>query len=693
MITYVLVLVIMITAPLRFVFSQSDSSIAYSPDTTDLRNSFREEILLEGLNLEDEDSELLEYLENLKKNPIDLNEATRQQLETIPFLSSITVKKILSYRNGKGKFKSKRELMNIDGFSEELYERIKVYFIVRQNSADVNIDETGLPQKISSKSATKKFGLNLRTSFFQELQQRKGYITGRYEGSSLKSYSRVATKYNNRNYDLSLNLTSEKDPGEKNYSDFLSGNIMLDKSGFIRKVVAGDYTLNFGQGLSMWSGLSFSKGISSVSTVKKKGRGLRGYSSSNEVQFFRGVAINGGFKKFDFTFFYSANYFDAAIDTASGTARSIYYDGYHRNSAEIMRKNSLLERLSGGRVVYGDDGIKIGVSYWSSRFSKEISRDSSKKLYNFSGRQASAMGADYDFVVGSINVFGEWTRSQSGSVAYINSAQFTLNRIGELVFSYRSYPADFAPMHSNGFGEKGGETYNERGFYSGVSLRLSKGFHLNSYLDVYEFPYRTYFEPLPVSGIDFLCNAEWRVSGGLVFNLKYKNESREESGISSDEFNREVRLMHNRNQTSIRADMIIQQSEKIRLRSRYEYTSVTYELFGTGVKGTLFYSEIKLMPLPGFVFETRFSFFNTDNYDSRIYQYENDIKGVMSNAALFGKGRRWYVLIRCEPINGIEVSAKYGKTFYDGTKFFGSGDDEIKGDVSDKISIGIDAGL
>ncbi|MDQ3194342.1 MAG: hypothetical protein M3P82_04995, partial [Bacteroidota bacterium] len=124
--------------------------------------------------------------------------------------------------------------------------------------------------------------------------------------------------------------------------------------------------------------------------------------------------------------------------------------------------------------------------------------------------------------------------------------------------------------------------------------------------------------------------------------------------------------------------------------SRFEYVYVDYKNFPGDCKGLLFYSDVRFIPIPGIVFDTRFIFFDTNNYDSRIYQFENDIKGVMSNAALYGKGRRWYVVLKYKPFPFAEISAKYAETFINGAKKIGTGNDEIKGDINNRLSLSIE---
>lgn len=689
--TYALILLILFSgnSPLC---SQTDS-LKNSFDTTDLRKSFDEEILLEGLNSEDEDSKLLDFLQSLKLNPYDLNKITPAQLLTIPFLNSIIAKNIIEYKNQIKTFKSKRALLKVEGVSEELYEKIKFYFVVRQSIPDILIDETGKRIITNTLKVKNKLKLTLHSKFLQDLQQKAGYTNGKYEGSRLKIYNKLNLKYTNEDFMLEGNLTSEKDPGEKNFTDFISGFIELKNYKAVKDFVAGDYTLNFGQGLAMWSGQSFSKGIEVVNSLKKKGKGIDGYSSTNETQFFRGAASKINFHNFNLNLFYSDNFYNATIDTTINGVSSFYYDGYHRTSSEIRRKNSVKEKLFGTRVTYEKGSLRLGSTYWTSNFSRLIIPDSLKKLYKFSGTNANVLGLDYDLIIKNMNLYGEMARSQSGAIASVNSIQFTFLKFADLVFLYRNYPKDFSPVHSFGFGERSGDTYNERGFYSGIKLRPLKGLLINSYYDQYEFPYRTYFNPVPTAGNDFLTNIEWRASKGFVINLKYKNENKEETRTVVDNQGRDTKKIDNRNQLNVRTGFIYYVTDRFRVRSRFEYVFVDYKNFGGDKKGFLFFSDVRIIPIIGLVFDTRFIFFNTDDYDSRIYEFENDIKGVMSNTALYGKGRRWYAVLKYKPFSHFEISAKYAETFYEGVKSIGSGNDKIAGDVNSKLSVGVEVGF
>ncbi len=673
------------------LLSQKTDSIIEA-DTTDLRSSTNEEILLEENEQNEDESDLLDIMENLKRNPYDLNKVTYSQLESLPFMNSVTAKKIIEYRSEHKYFNSKRALLQVDGVSGELYEKIKIYLIVKQSTRDILIDESGrvsAPKELSRKPDLQS---RLRSRMLQDLQPREGFLNNKYEGSRVKLYNQLNAKYYKPGYRLEANMTFEKDPGEKNLTDFTSAYLELSEIRMLKKIIAGDYVLNFGQGLAMWSLQAFSKGIDAVNPVKKKGKGTKGFGSVNEVQFFRGGSALISVKNFNFNIFYSDNYYDASSNISSDDISSFYYDGYHRTTSEIQRKNAVKEKLTGGRAAFQKGSMTFGATFWTSRFSKPVLPDTLKKLFKFSGTKAEMIGADYDFIIKNMNFYGEMARSHTGSLAYINGIQFTFFKIADLIFSYRNYPEDFSPIHSFGFSERG-ETFNERGFYAGIKFRPVKGLIINSYFDQYKFPYRTYFNPVPTSGNDFLANAEWKAAKGLLLNLKYKNENKEESRTIMDVFDRSVKKIDNRNQLNIRAGFIYQASAGFRFRSRFEFVNVDYETFGGDNKGHLFYSDIRIIPVPGLVVDTRFIFFNTDSYDSRIYEFENDIQGVMSNLPLYGKGRRWYLLIKYKPISFVNLSAKYSETFLSGVKSIGSGNDRISGDVNNRLSLGFEAGF
>lgn len=661
-------------------------------DTTIKGGNKQKEKLLENLQDEKEDSELLETLEYLEDNPYDLNSVTIEQLEQIPPMNSILVKNIIEYRDKYG-FSTKRELLEVKGISEEVYDNIKSYLYVRGSGTDFIRTESGEIIRESAKSRTKlfnNFDIKIRSRFLQDLQTREGYLNGNYLGTKPKIYNQARLNYEHSLFSLEGNATIEKDPGEESLTDFTSGFIALKDFRFIKQAIVGDYILNFGQGLGMWSSLAFSKNTTAVDGMKRSGVPLRGYTSVNESQFFRGAVTQLNYRNFDLSVFYSNNYYDGSIDTTLDEFSSFYFDGYHRTVTEKNRANAVKEKLFGSRIAYTSTGMRFGATFWTSKFSKNIGADSTTQLYNFSGDKADMLSIDYDVIYRNMNFYGEFARSQSGAIAGINGLQFSFYKIADLIFIYRDYPEDFAPVHSFGFGEKNGTTQNERGFYAGIKIKPLKNLSINAYFDQFKFPYRSYFEPVPLSGNDFLTYTEWKASRNLTLFFRYKNEAKEETRTVKDEFNRDIKRVDKRNQTNFRTGFEYNISDRMTVKSRFDYVFVDYDEFGGNNKGMMFYSDFKAIIMKGLTMNVRLIYFNTDDYDSRLYEYESDIKGVMTNLAMYGEGRRWYVVLKYKPFNFLELSGKYAETYIEGTKSIGTGNDEIYNDINNRLNFGLE---
>jgi competence protein ComEA len=67
----------------------------------------------------------------LKGKTVNLNKVTAEELlKNVPLITPELAKKIVQYRKDNGDFQSLDELLQIDGFSKGLYERIKKFFVL-----------------------------------------------------------------------------------------------------------------------------------------------------------------------------------------------------------------------------------------------------------------------------------------------------------------------------------------------------------------------------------------------------------------------------------------------------------------------------------------------------------------------------------------------------------------------------------
>ena len=102
------------------------------------------------------------------------------------------------------------------------------------------------------------------------------------------------------------------------------------------------------------------------------------------------------------------------------------------------------------------------------------------------------------------------------------------------------------------------------------------------------------------------------------------------------------------------------------------------------------FQDIRIAAHKNLNFSGRIIFFQTDSFNSAIYEFENDLLGVMPNLAMYGKGIRWYLIAKYKPLTYLSISAKYSETFKPDVTSLSSGDNEIIGNLDNRFSLQID---
>ena len=71
-------------------------------------------------------------------------------------------------------------------------------------------------------------------------------------------------------------------------------------------------------------------------------------------------------------------------------------------------------------------------------------------------------------------------------------------------------------------------------------------------------------------------------------------------------------------------------SNKIRLRGRFEYNSFRINSLNSNENGYLIFQDIRFSPSNSLNIYGRIIFFKTDSFNSAIYEYENNLTGVLT---------------------------------------------------------------
>jgi hypothetical protein len=662
-------LIIVITILPVLIIAQTDSTYLRSEEIL-------EDILQEPIG-EIDNSDLYESIEQLMQNPLNLNKATITDFQVIPGIDINTAQLIVNHRKKYGNFFSVNELNAVQNLDKKIIKNITPFvFVVKPSDQTVQQEPSGGLENFMRRS-----NVLFRSRIIVSLQTNKGFIENRFEGTKPKTYNRLLLRHNRQ---FQIGYLAEKDAGEKDFNEFSTYHFAVNDLGIVHKAVVMDYLLEFGQGLALWSPYAFSKGPDAVYPVKRTDHLIKPYTSSTENNFFRGGAAAIKIDKFIFSAFYSNNSFDANIDTVTGNILSTPGDGLHRTVSELKKRKSAKEKLWGGRVDFiSEKSLSLGILHYQSTYSNSFEPSS---VFDITGSKFNYTALSYNLYLGKFNFTGEFSYNGT-SVASINILQLALNNNFTFITSIRNYPRNYFSFHGFAFGERSGATSNEFGIYAGFRWRTKIGL-INFYYDQFKFPYSTFFNPQPSNGDEFLLDYLSKPINKLETRIRYKYEKKDVPELIEN-----TKQLVKRLRQVMRLELIYSISNKIRLRGRFEYNSFKINSINSNEKGYLIFQDIRISPTNSLNLYGRIIFFKTDSFNSAIYEYENNLTGVLTNIPLFGEGIRWYLLVRYKLIKFITLSLKYTETYKPRESSIGSGYGEIPLNLNNVLSFQLDLNI
>ena len=641
---------------------------------------------IEDFDAEDTDrdlEQLVEFLQELAANPININRAPIDDLLQIPGLNFRLAQEIVNYRRDIKPFESVDELSQVRGIGPVTVNRIRPYVSVGTGL------ERGRDLYLNLDYWTSNSRFEIFSRYQQVLEEQHGYTRpaeeGGFVGSPIKYYQRF--RYTSSH--LSLNLTQDKDPGEPLTGptgfDYTSWHIALRNNGRLRELVVGDYSVMFGQGLTLWSSPSFGKGSEVIRTANKNERGVRPYTSAQETNAFRGVAFTYG-NILQLSGFYS-NRQRTATEIDDTYVRFPQQTGLHRTLNERDRRLNLGQETYGGRLRYELPNGFIGVTGYRNEFSRPVlPGNQPAQVFDFEGTSHSAVGADYRFLAGPALVFGEVGYTGNNGYGMVTGAEVDAGSSTDLVFAYRNYQPEFQSIFGAGFGEQSGNPQNEEGFYTGIRHQLTNTVRLSGYFDHFRFPVARFQTRQPSSGYDWLGLIEYRPRRNLDMYAQFRYKERGQEYATTDDFGRERRVLGDNRRTGARFQIAYQVNPTVRLRTRVDFVRARSTINEPSY-GYLVFQDIRLTPSPGWTIDARITMFETDNFESRVFQFENDLLYVLSNTMLFDQGQRMYIVVNYRATDWLQIWAKAATTLYENRNTISSGNAEILGNRRSDIGI------
>ena len=560
--------------------------------------------------------EIIERLERLLERPLDINRATREQLEQISILSEFQIESLLEYRENSGPILGKTELGLINGFAPSVAALLEPLLHFSTENA---VPKKGVSTTVLLKGWWKP--------------QDKEYIGAPFY-SQVKYKSVINEKYQ-------LGLTLEKDYGELATAkgqlplgDFFSfhgqaKDINLGKNLKISNIVLGDYSIRMGQGLTAW-GASTIFSETSAPNMRKRGATVNPYTSSDENSFFRGAAATvqqklGNFSSLEGSAFISLKKVDARRDGIKYT--SLPTDGLHNTESLLKTRKTMQELAYGATVAAKWRKGKVGLNWLGYGYNLHNGRKMQEynKYQMYDGWWGN-FSADISLLIRKVRFFAEAAIDYGGGFALLAGAMTRLNG-WELGIIGRSYAKDYIAPHANAYSTIS-SCSNQEGVAITFQKNISGGVKLSGGGDYTYYPWVRYNVPSPSAVAKVWGKAEGS-SEASVWNIKIYE--------SWSSYGKTHKLGAN-------GSYALNVAPWLRLRAKGAVVSSSMESMGGYIS-----ADARVQSSQGRVKATlQGTYYHCKEWENRLYMYESDLPSTFASRLMYGAGLCWYALLSCK---------------------------------------------
>lgn len=602
----------------------------------------------------------LDLLYELEENPMNINTATREDLEQLPFLTAKDIEDISEYLYRYGPMKSLGELVMIRDL-DYFKRRLLFYFTY---AGDVKKPVFPKIKNIFKYGRHEVIG-TIKIPFYTRKGDEKGYLGYPYKHS-------VRYDFSYSDY-VRFGLLGAQDAGEPFFAgknrmgyDFYSFYFILKKLGRIKTLAIGRYRLRFGMGLVINNNFGFGK----LSTLSSMGRGssnIRAHSSRSDGNYLQGAAATVNIAKgLDASFFVSYRKFDATLNKGDSTISTILNSGYHRTEAEMAKKNNSSNFSTGGNIDYRWRGFYIGATAVFTALDKEL-KPNTEVVYRrhyANGKNFYNVGVNYGYTGHRLSFSGETATGGCNALATVNALSYDFTENLTLLALQRFYSYKYYSLFAESFSE-GGAVQNESGIYLGLTWRPVVNLNVMAYTDFAYFAWPKYQASNTSHASDNLIQVAF-IPGRWAFVARYRLKMREKD--NEDKTGLIYKTEH-RSRLSVAYNTTIWNSKT---QFDFSYTKYKKNSLGWMISQNFGYSLKNLLNV-----NASFGYFHTDDYDSRIYSYERSMLYSFSFPAFYGKGMRCSLFANYNFLKKMTITAKIGATKYFDRDKIGSGYQQI----------------
>jgi hypothetical protein len=636
-------------------------------DSQDQENLMdQEELILES----DENTripvEIFEERQDLCLQPVDLNSASREELESSGLFTPFQVNVIIEYRERHGDLFSIYELASLTGFRVARLKEITPYLTAGSS----------LPVRRSHSRGHRVFIYAGRT-----FPEASGYKTGgdsgdpAYRGSPLKTGLKIESGLGRR---VGLGLAYEKDPGEagfhENRPEYLTGYLAYSGDRVLERLVMGSYRLHLGLGLVQGTGLIHSAGGVFQAPVTLSA--LKPYGGLSESGLHRGLACRLNLRPVTIMAWSSARPMDLSAGDLFQENRGIDWvslrreSGLHRTSGE-----------EGGRNLgyLANAGISVQVNYNNlfagAQFSTEISGLTRK------GRDSLHMDSGPS-LYHSISIYWRWQKRKLETFGEYSPGNVQRCAIlAGVRYHFSDFLSGCLLLHHYGTGHR--ETFSSA-YASGSHISNEGGATLcfqaepfgrllaDLSIELFDYPCPRHQCVVPSSGARYSFSLQNSGTGMLQWRIRYMQRIWQDTPACEQPG---VHTLSEHRACRVDGRVVYEPGNRFRWQSRF-IASLNRGEAATGYAAaqqaeTVGWDVVKVA--------VQFVVFNIPQWESRIYLYEPGLYHHFDFPAYYGQGQKITAVISLKAGRRITLEVKTSVvTTYDREQT-GSGNDAVEG--------------
>ena len=605
-------------------------------------------------------SDAYEQLSDLAAHPLNLNSATREELEQLPFLSTDQVEDLLEYVFRYGPVRSLAELSMIPSIDIRQRQLLRSFLYVDDQPV-----EKGFPTLSSiARYGHSELTATAHVPFYQRQGDRNGYL-----GYPYRHWLRYNYQYGQW---VKAGFVASQDGGEPFFAnrnttgyDYYSYYLLLRDMGRLKTLALGRYRLRFGMGLIMNSDFSLGK-VAQLQTIDRQTNTVRAHSSRSEANYLQGAAatLDVG-RGFEVTAFASRRPIDATL-TGDDIA-TILTTGYHRTESEMARKHNASQSLYGGHVGFSRNGFRLGATAYTVAFNRPLSPNTQTlyRRYYPEGTHFWNASADYGYTSHRLTVSGETATGDSHAWATLHTATLRISSSLTAVALQRFYSYRYTSLFARSFAANT-RVQNESGAYLGLQWQTSRYLTLSAYTDYAYHPWARYLVSQPSTDWDHYLAATYN-RGRLFLLARARLRFRQRDNLTKTG-------LQARNEQRLRFSAGYADDHwQLRAQADLAFAQFRSNSFGSMITGQAAYQRHRLQ------IASTLGLFNTDDYESRIYSYERGPLYTLGFPMFYGRGFRSAAFLKWEVSKKAHFIGKVSNTHYFDRSHIGAGLQQIDG--------------